>query len=491
MTHQDILLQAKLCPPSPGQRLITRQRLLEKIDQGLERRLTLVSAPAGSGKTTLLAQWLQEKKRTFMGTAWIALDEGDNDLARFWHYVCAALAHIDPTIKEHVPALLQSLAYSDEALLIPLINLLTETDTPVVLVLDDCHHITDERIHQMLAFLLQHMPEQMHIVMLTRFDLPLHFARMRILGQVMDLSQVDLQFTFDEGMRFFVAMVEHSFTPAHIQALVARTEGWAAGLQLAAIAMHKHPDIEEFITSFTGSNRYIVDYLLQEVIEHLPADMQTFLLSTSILKRLCAPLCASILDDAMDREDVVPPDVVQFHTRSRHYQEMLAYLERTNVFLVPLDQERHWYRYHHLFAEALLAHLTHSHAELIERLHARASMWYEHQGLLSEAIEHALASKDQSRATVLAGLLAGASSHQATRPSFPSRERQQPLLDPLSERELEVLQALAVGATNATIAQELVIASGTVKRHLSNIFSKLGAANRLQAVAQARNLGLI
>lgn len=494
MTHQDMLLQAKLHPPSPGQRLISRRRLLARLDHGLERKLTLVSAPAGSGKTTLLAQWLQEKKSAYERIAWISLDEGNNELARFWHYVCAALAQIDVTIREHLPALLQSLTHANEALLIPLINLLAETDTPLVLVLDDCHHITDERIHQALAFLLQHMPKQMHIVMLTRFDLPLPLARMRVRGQVLDLRQVDLQFTFDEATRFFDSTVEHSLTAAHIQALVARTEGWAAGLQLAAIAMHRHPDIEAFITSFTGSNRYIVDYLLQEVIEQLPEDIQTFLFATAMLKRLCAPLCASILSDSEEQKDIFPQDVVEFHERSRHCQGMLAYLERTNVFLVPLDQERQWYRYHLLFAEALLAHPRLARAELIARLHTRASLWYEQHGFLSEAIEHALAGKDQSRATLLTEQRASIAPRQAARTPLSSRNKQcvqQPLLDPLSERELEVLHALAVGATNAGIAQELVIASGTVKRHLSNIFSKLGAANRLQAVAQARNLGLI
>ena len=495
LAYQDVLLQVKLQPPFPGHRLVSRRRLLERLDKGQERRLTLVSAPAGSGKTTLLAQWLHEKKNTRELVLWIALDEGDNDPTRFWHYVCAALAQINVSIKEQLPDLLQFLAHSSEALLIPLMNILAKVDTPMILVLDDCHHLIDERIHQALTFLLQHMPKQVHIVMLTRFDLPLHLARMRVRGQVLDLRQSDLQFTFDEAASFFTASVEPALTPSHVQTLVERTEGWAAGLQLAAIAMGMHPNVEAFIASFTGSHRSIVDYLLQEVIEHQPEHVQTFLLSTAVLDRLCAPLCASVLNNLIDWEGISLPDSVGSHTTNHHCQKMLEYLERTNVFLLPLDQERHWYRYHHLFAEALLARLTLFHAERVAELHVRASIWYEQHELLSEAIEHALAGNDQIRVTSLMEVVTNASSYQATEPHLPVRDRhtivQQSLLDPLSERELEVLRILSIGATNATIAQELVIASGTVKRHLSNIFSKLGAANRMQAVALARNCGLI
>lgn len=573
IAHQNFLLKAKLQHPSSSSRLVLRRRLLEQLNQGLERELTLVSAPAGSGKTTLLTQWLEIEKGKGRHIAWISLDEGDNDPMRFWHYVCAALEQVYPEIGEQQSLLLEAIVHSSEALLTQMINLLLQADLSLVLVLDDYHHITDERISQALTFLLQHMPTHLHLVLLTRFDPPLPLARLRVRGQIMDIREGDLRFLPDEVECFFTDALQIVCASRHIQALIERTEGWAAGLQLVALAMQKRPDIEEFISSFTGSNRYIVDYLLEEVIEHQSEDIQTFLLYTSVLERLCAPLCASVLGNVVAQE-ASRQGLAQGYAFSRQSQNVLEYLERTNVFLVPLDQERRWYRYHHLFAEAMRARLALLHPELVAELHMRASLWYEQNGLLSEAIEHALMAQDQRRAASLLETLAnfsptrvspqvllrwmqtlsaaeirsrprlslfyawlltlsdasqgqsierwfeeamqglcqdqpvpenwatevaavrlaitsscekhGNSSLAEIKPSRP-----QALLDPLSERELEVLQALAGGATNLAIAHKLIIASGTVKRHLSNIFSKLGAANRIQAVAYARDLGLL
>jgi LuxR family transcriptional regulator, maltose regulon positive regulatory protein len=399
VAYQDSLLVTKLQFPTSMHRLVSRPRLLERLRQGIEGKLTLICAPAGSGKTTLFIEWLQSAHGDDLPVAWVSLDKGDNDPARFWRYICAALERIDASVGERMLALLHTSSLSIEAILIQLMNLLVERARPFVLLLDDYHLITTAQIHQALKYLLDHMPPLMHLVIMTRVEPPIPLARLRARRQVVEVRDADLRFTLEEADSLLREVMELPLAPKQIQALARRTEGWVVGLQLAALAMHDRTDLAEFISTFTGSNRYIVDYLMEEVISRQPADVQTFLLSTAILSRLCASLCASVLGgDQMGQEETQREESTA-HTpdSTRQCQQMLERLERANLFIVPLDQERRWYRYHHLVAEVLLGRLHHLHPSLVAELHLRASDWYEQHDFLHEALEHALAAKDFSR----------------------------------------------------------------------------------------------
>ena len=336
-----------------------------------------------------------------MSIAWISLDEGDNDPARFWSYFSMALQQMHETVGKHLSLLPQAPFHGSEAMLIQLMNLLAESDVSFALILDDYHLITTESIHRSLTFLLEHMPATMHLVLLTRFEPSLPLARLRVRGQVMEIREADLRFTPQEVGRFFTESMRIPFELVHIEALARRTEGWIAGLQLAALAMRDRPDIDTFMTSFTGTSRYTVDYLLEEVINRQSEEIQTFLLSTSILSRMSAPLCASLLGDQKEPGGESQQSFTQPADANRYAQEMLEHMERMNLFLIPLDHERRWYRYHHLFAEALKARFLLLHPSRVAELHMRASVWYEQQRLLTEAIEHALEAKDVLRVSQL------------------------------------------------------------------------------------------
>jgi LuxR family maltose regulon positive regulatory protein len=376
-------LTTKLYIPPTRPDVVSRPRLIERLNQGLDCKLTLVSAPAGFGKTTLVGEWLSGLERP---SAWLSLDEGDNDLARFLSYIIAALQHIDATpstasgqaLGQTTQALLQTPEPPAlEVLLSPLINEIAALDTSLVFVLDDYHAITLSAIHSALSFLLEHAPVNVHLVIATREDLPLSLARLRAQKQMMEIRAGDLRFTEEEATAFLNQTMGLSLTPEAIRALENRTEGWIVGLQLAALSMQEVPPerIPDFIQAFTGSHRYIVDYLTEEVLRSRPPGTRSFLLETSVLDRLTGRLC----------DDV---------TGQRDGQATLERLEGANLFLVPLDNERGWYRYHHLFAELLHNQLVASHPELVPTLHRRASIWFEDEGLLSEAVTHSIAAKD-------------------------------------------------------------------------------------------------
>jgi LuxR family maltose regulon positive regulatory protein len=372
----DPLLLTKLSIPSARPSLVARPRLVERLEVGLGRKLTLVSAPAGFGKSTLLSAWASVMSGSGRQVAWLSVDPADNDPARFWRYFVTAMDQLRPGSGETALALLDSpQAPPIEATLTTLLNELVGLPTDAVLVLDDYHPIESQAIHEALTFLIDHLPPRVHLVMATRADPPLALPRLRARGELNEVRASDLRFAPEEAATFFNEVMRLELSAQDVAELEGRTEGWVAGLQMAALAMTDREDVAGFIASFTGSNRHVVDYLAEEVLGRQPGQLRTFLLETSILDRMCAPLC----------------NVVTGHTDG---QTALERLEHANLFVIPLDDERRWYRYHHLFADVLRQRLRQECPDLVPELHKRASGWFEEEGLVPEAVHHALAAQD-------------------------------------------------------------------------------------------------
>ncbi len=384
------ILATKLYIPPPRPKIVLRPHLIERLNEGLHRTLgvTLISAPAGFGKTTLVSEWVAGCERL---VAWLSLDEGDNDPTRFLAYLVAALQTIAANIGEGVLGVLhasQPQPPPTESILTALLNEITTIPDNFVLVLDDYHVIDAKPVDHALTFLVEHLPPQMQLVIATREDPQLPLARLRARGQLTELRAADLRFTPSEAAEFLNQVMGLNLSAEDIAALETRTEGWIAGLQLAAISMQGHTDTTSFIKSFTGSHHFVMDYLVEEVLQQQSESVQTFLLCTSILDRMCGSLCDAVLLDP-----------------SASGQETLEYLEHANLFIVPLDNERRWYRYHHLFADLLRQRLHQSAASStgdeesrVNELHIRASQWYEDNGLELEAFHHAAAANDVERA---------------------------------------------------------------------------------------------
>ncbi|MHA6782029.1 LuxR C-terminal-related transcriptional regulator [Pseudonocardia saturnea] len=376
------LLATKLHHPRSRPGLVARPRLMELLSRGSRATLTLVSAPAGFGKTTLLSNWLATDG---CRAGWLSLDRRDNDPTTFWTYLVTALTTAVPQVGAAALALLESPRSPIEGVLATLLNDLSAVGDDVVLVLDDYHVIDAREVHDGMEFLLEHLPPQAHLVIAGRADPALPLARLRGRGELVEVRAADLRFTPEEAAAYLTGVMGLTLTADDVAALEGRTEGWIAALQLAALSMQGRDDLAGFIAGFAGDDRYIVDYLAEEVLARQPDHVRRFLLQTSVLERLSGPLC-----DAVTGQD------------GGH--ALLAALDRGNLFLVPLDHRRQWYRYHHLFADVLRAHLRDEQPHAVAALHRRASGWFERNDEPAEAIHHAFAGEDVERAANLVEL---------------------------------------------------------------------------------------
>ena len=373
------LLATKLYVPPARSSRVPRPRLIEQLNS--TRPLTLLVAPAGFGKTTLLSDWISQSEYR---VTWLSIDEGDNDSMRFWVYIITALQKLHVDLCEGTLALLQSPQPPPiRSVLSTFINELSSFPENLFIVLDDYHLIKTQPIHESLTFLLDHLPQQMHIILTARADPPLPIARLRARNQLTELRADDLRFTSDEAAIFLNEVMGLRLSADNVAVLESRTEGWIAGLQLAALSMQGRDDVTGFLESFSGSHRHVLTYLAEEVLEQRPKGTLDFLLQTSILDQLYGPLCDAV-------------------TGGNHSQALLQKLDEANLFMVPLDDQGKWYRYHHLFVDLLRARLQQAQPDLIPELHRRASVWYEQNELMAEAINHALVAQAFDRAVMLA-----------------------------------------------------------------------------------------
>jgi LuxR family maltose regulon positive regulatory protein len=374
------LLTTKLFLPPTRPEIISRPRLIERLHQGTTRQLTLISAPPGFGKSTLISAWASTVEKP---VAWLSLDENDNNLKRFLTYLIAAFQVIDGSIGEGIlPSLESSENMPMETLVSLLINEISVSDHDFYIVIDDYHLVTTESIYKAIDFLLDHLPPNTHLVMSGRVDPPISISRLRARGQMTEIRLNDLRFTESEVTSLLNDLNRLNLSAEDILALLSRTEGWITGLQLAAISMQGREDIHEFVTAFSGSHHYIIDYLVDEVLARQPEDMQSFLIQTSILERFSSALCDAVLEISNSRE-------------------CLQELYNANMFLIPLDDEHTWYRYHHLFADFLKQRLREKDPSVIPSLHRRASWWLEQSNLINEAINHSMGGEEYQRAAQL------------------------------------------------------------------------------------------
>ena len=374
------LLTTKLYTPPPRRNLVARPRLIKRLDDGRHRKLTLVSAPAGYGKTTLISDWVAHSKDQ---VAWLSLEEEDKNFVRFISYLVAALQQIEDGIGSDVQTITQSSQSPQvDHLITMLLNEIDACGLEFILVLDDYHLIPNQEIFDAIDFILTHLPPGMHLVLIGRVDPPLSLSRLRVGGQITEIRQNDLRFTNTEVSAFINDLMGLNLSGEDINALEVRTEGWIASLQLAALSLQGRDDKQAFVTAFSGSHHYVIDYLVDEVMSRQSQEVQKFLSQTSVLSRFCAPLS----DDVLGISDS---------------KRIIHDIDEANLFLIHLDDERKWYRYHHLFAEFLNQHLQEREPQNVFELHRRASLWFEQNGFLAEAINHALQGEDFTRAAML------------------------------------------------------------------------------------------
>lgn len=373
VSRSDGLLTTKLFLPRPPPGFVPRPRLVQSLDEGLAREVVLVCAPAGFGKTALLSDWSRQGQRP---VAWLSLDAADNDPVRFWRHAAAALDRVTPGIAERVyPLLARPSPTSFDGFVAALINELVDNADPAVLVLDDYHLIEAEAVHASMLFLIEHLPRELRLILASRADPPLPLARLRGRGKLAELRTEVLRFTAAEAAALLRAAAGHDLADDAVVALAARTEGWAAGLQLAALSLRGQSDAKRIVATFSGSHRYVLDYLTTEVLERQPEPVRSFVLETSVLDRLCGELCDAV-------------------TGRADGQSMLEIIERANLFLIPLDEVRGWWRYHHLFADLLRTRLQMQQPHRVPELHRKAGAWCEEHGMADDAVRHALGAGD-------------------------------------------------------------------------------------------------
>jgi LuxR family maltose regulon positive regulatory protein len=376
------LIATKMSVPRVGQSMVARPRLRELLTDALRARLTLVSGPAGFGKTTLIAGWLDDVRRAGSAVAWVSLDDSDDDPEEFWRYVVAALERASPGLLSDAVELSVAAGVSSDRVAAALVNELAATAVEVWLVLDDFHTLRNRQVHEGMALLLENVSPNTHVVIITRADPDLALARWRVRRELVEIRVADLRFTLAETELFLNDVSGLNLSGSDVEALGQRTEGWVAALQLAALSLQGRDEPSAFISRFAGNDKYVVDYLVDEVLAHQDSDVRDFLLRTSVLDRLTATLC----DALTGREDG---------------RTMLENLERANLFLFPLDDQRTWYRYHHLFGDVLRARLDQERVDSASVLHGKASRWYEENGDVEESVRHALDAHDHRRATYL------------------------------------------------------------------------------------------
>jgi LuxR family maltose regulon positive regulatory protein len=490
---ETLLITTKLFMPPSSNKIIRRHRLLDLLQQNIDSKLSLICGPAGFGKTTLAADWVyfnQSPSQDRQGasnktipfkTAWVSLDAGDNEIDIFWKYIMTALGRCHSGLTTSILEKWQR-GLSDcplQHLLNIIINKMLEYEDKFVLVLDDYHFITDQKIHDSLIYFIEYIPPQLHVILTSRAEPPLPLYLWRARGQVLEVDASLLRCTLEETGEFLFRLMNVKLSEQQLQKVFKRTEGWLVGLQLLVLTWRKQGSLTECLEELSGTQRYILDYLTREVLYQQSSEVQEFLLNTCFLPQFCASLC----DTVLGRNDS---------------EAILDYVEAANLFIVKLDGQRGWYRYHTLFSEALRHLISKLNPQSLQLLHEAASNWY---------------AKQEKKRSITA-----TSSYQAQEPinsiggdSFEDVKNEEqfkveiyqgitglPHLDNLvlnievlSKRELEILALLSQGATNQDIAANLCVSLNTVKKHISNIYSKMSVPNRTQATFLARKLGLI
>lgn len=444
------LLATKLFIPVIRPETVTREGLWTRLDEAASSgaRFILVSAPAGYGKTTLMAKWLTDSGRSF---SWFSADDNDNDLVRFFSYFTAACKKIDNKVGDDAQNLLSSGGVAVDTLVTLLINELVNITNPFYIVIDDYHLVKSPVIHQAMQLILDRMPLMMHLVIITREDPPFNLSRMRVRGFLCEIRVDDLRFDYGETSRFFSNMMDMDIRPEALKSISDRTEGWIAGIQLAALSIRgfDRSQVDEFVHDFSGKHYYIIDYLVEEVLKRQPPGIQDFLHKTAFLDRMNASLCDAVTGRS-DSKNVL--------------QELL----QANLFLIPLDRTRDWYRYHHLFADSLKYNVPEGDAKVI---YEKTYKWYEENNQLQDEYARGICKKMKSRTKDM-DLSSG-------------------LLGALSARELELLKLIDSGLSNGEISEKLFISLHTTQWHISNLYSKLGVKSRTQAIKKAKELGII